>query len=163
MKENKGTYITSNTLIDLVRYENIIRFDSDDIMMDNMIRDVLIYDNYNNIRFKCLKMCNNIIDKNSDNTYPHGVAFFKKSLFDELGGYQPWKCAADSELLIRGNSLLLEKYIDKPLFFRRIHDDSLTRSNEFGYKSDIREEYRKLIGKHESIKITKITNQYDEY
>ena len=32
MKENKGTYITINTLMTISKYDHLIRFDSDDIM-----------------------------------------------------------------------------------------------------------------------------------
>lgn len=37
MTENVGTYITSNTLISKAKYNKILRFDSDDIMKENMV------------------------------------------------------------------------------------------------------------------------------
>ena len=99
--------------------------------------------------------------KNSD--CAHGVVFIKKSLIDILGGYQPWPCASDSELLIRGKEFLVEKNIEDVLFYRRIHSNSLTRNEEFGLKSKNREKYRNMIGKHGNVKIERIVNEYDEY
>lgn len=162
MKKNKGTYVTSNTIISLTNNENIIRFDSDDIMMPNMVAEIMQnISNYNVIRFKYLKligsqvkMCNHI---------PHGVVYIKKSIFDNLGGYQPWMCAADTELLRRGKLIINELVIDKPLFYRRIRENSLTASPEFGVKSEARKGYRNLIGKHEAITIKKITGKFIEY
>jgi len=167
MKKNMGTYITTNTLLNEVKYEDIIRFDSDDVMRPNMISKIISYsDDYNFIRFKYLNMSYDKegkirMIKNSD--CAHGVVFIKKSLIDILGGYQPWPCASDSELLIRGKEFLVEKNIEDVLFYRRIHSNSLTRNEEFGLKSKNREKYRNMIGKHGNVKIERIVNEYDEY
>ena len=53
MQSNKGTYITINTLIDLVKYENIIIFGSDDIMHPNMVERISKYLNgYDILKFQ---------------------------------------------------------------------------------------------------------------
>jgi len=164
MASNMGTYITTNTLLDLSKYENIIRFDSDDIMIPEMISEIMRNkNNYNVIRFKHYNIRNNNIEKTPSKNYPHGVAYFNRMIFNELGGYQPWLCAADTELLIRGKDIVKEFFIDKGLFYRRIHNDSLTGSYEFGFTSKLRNNYKNLIGKENSIKIKRITNGYTEY
>ena len=164
MEKNMGTYVTTNTLVDLAQYENILRFDSDDIMLLDMIKEISFHvRQYNVIRFRYFKLIGNEISDEKKNFYTHGVICFNKTLFDELGGYQPWYCGADSEFLVRGESIMIVKYIDKELFYRRIHFDSLTESEEYGMKSQKRKEYKMLIGKHDNIKINKITNNYDEY
>ncbi|MFA5586112.1 MAG: glycosyltransferase [Saccharofermentanales bacterium] len=166
MNENKGTYITTNTLLDIVKFDNIIRFDSDDIMRPNMISKIMSYSNdYNFIRFKYYNMkvdSNGKFTMNHHSDYAHGVVFIKKSLIDEIGGYQPWSCASDSELMVRSKELLIEKTIDEAIFYRRIHSNSLTNNLEFGFKSKNREMYRNMIGKHETIKIKRIVNGYEE-
>jgi len=167
MNENKGTYITTNTLLDIVKFDNIIRFDSDDVMRPNMIEKIMLYsDKYNFIRFKYFNMkydSNGQFIMKHTSDCAHGVVYMKKSLIDEIGGYQPWPCASDSELLVRAKNILIEKTIDEVLFYRRIHDNSLTRNKKFGLRSDIREKYRKMINKHKSLKIDRITNEYKEY
>jgi len=161
MKKNKGTYITSNTLIGLTNNENIIRFDSDDIMMTNMVAEIMQnVNNYNVIRFKYLKLVGSQV--RIWNHVPHGVIYIKNSTFKMLGGYQPWMCAADTELLRRGKSFIKELIIDKPLFYRRMRENSLTASPEFGVNSEIRKNYRRLIGKHDEIKIKKTIGRYVE-
>ena len=164
MNSNMGTYVTSNTLIDVAKYENIIRFDGDDIMIAHMINEIMYHIDFNNvIRFKYSPKYSGEPQKMKLIDYPHGVGLFKKTLYDELGGYKPWMCAADTELLRRGLPLIKQKQINKPLFYRRMHDDSLTQNSEFGKNSEKRRQYKAMIGKHRKIKIKKIVNKYVEY
>ena len=165
MKKNKGTYITSNTLIDNTKYENILRFDSDDIMMPNMIKEIMLYvnDSYNLIRFRFTDLKDGVLKEYTNKIFAHGVLLYKKYLFEDLGGYQPWKCAADSELIKRGEPLFRTKLVDKSLFYRRVHNNSLTIRDDVGMESDLRKEYHSLIGTHKNIKINKIVNEYREY
>ena len=37
MEKNYGTFITTNTMMSIAKYDNLIRFDSDDIMLPNLI------------------------------------------------------------------------------------------------------------------------------
>lgn len=37
MNENVGTYVTCNTIMSKARYEWLMRFDSDDVMYENMV------------------------------------------------------------------------------------------------------------------------------
>jgi len=64
--------------------------------------------------------------------------------------------------LRRGKSFIKELIIDKPLFYRRMRENSLTASPEFGVNSEIRKNYRRLIGKHDEIKIKKTIGRYVE-
>jgi len=164
MNTNKGTYITTNTLLNHVNNDYYIRFDSDDVMTSNMVEEIMKYVNdYNIIRFQYYDLQSGVVKKTARIVYPHGVMCFAMSLINQLGGYQPWMCAADSELLTRGKSLLKEYYIEKPLFYRRLDHNSLTNSPTLGLNSKIRKEYKKLIGTHKAIKIDRITNAYVEY
>ena len=53
MKENKGTYITINTLMTIYKYYHLIRFDSDDIMYPNFVEKIMIQNTkYDMVRFK---------------------------------------------------------------------------------------------------------------
>ncbi len=117
MSENKGTYITTNTLIDLVKNENVIRFDSDDIMSPNLIKEV-----FNNKKDNDIIMLGYVDIKdgklNSDLSVAGGVIYFKKSVMDNIaGGYQPWKCAADSELMSRLMNKVKIMQLKKILFY----------------------------------------------
>jgi glycosyltransferase involved in cell wall biosynthesis len=165
MKSNQGTYVTSNTLLDLVKYENIIRFDSDDIMKPKMIE--IIVSNMED--YDIIKFGYNHFIKNIENTYtsrfhfPHGVVLYKKRVFDIAGGYQNWQCAADTELLERVKDYIKIKELPLRLFYRRQHEDSLTQRTDTKSGSELRLFYKNLIGKHTNLKIEKIINEYDEY
>lgn len=166
MNENRGTYITSNTLISKVKYNNIIRFDSDDVMMLEMVNEIMCYyDEYNVVRLRYVKLYGD--RKEPFHAYAHGVLFMKSEVFKQLGGYKPWKCAADTEFLKRGKKIMNEKYITRPLFYRRMHGNSLTGSREFGPNSEIRKHYRDLIRNTEidynKVKIRKKMSKYVEY
>ena len=41
MEKNYGTFITTNTIMSIAKYDNLIRFDSDDIMLPNLIEFVM--------------------------------------------------------------------------------------------------------------------------
>jgi glycosyltransferase involved in cell wall biosynthesis len=164
MSENKGTYITTNTLLDLANHENVIRFDSDDIMTPGLVTEVLKNKKDNDIllfgsfELKDSKVNNNFI-------MTEGCLFFKKSIMDNIaGGYMPWRCSADTELISRVVNRVKIGQLKKALFYRRIHSNSLTQTKETGYGSEIRQQYKKQIkdkyNKNE-VKIERIVNTYN--
>jgi len=177
MNSNMGTYVTTNTLLDLTNYNHIIRFDSDDVMANNMIETLVIHaNNYDIVRFGYSDFSTNINEiTQNEFRLPHGVFFLKKTIFTILGGYQNWRCAADTELFIRlgldanGNyisqltPLVRIKDLHTRLFYRRQHSNSLTKRPDTNHKSPLRAQYKALLGKHTSVWIEKNVNSYQEY
>ena len=108
MNSNKGTYITTNTLITLAKYNNIIRFDSDDIMDKNLVSTVAY--NKKDYDIVVLGYVNFEDDKISNRLELGGIVYFKKEIMKIAGGYQPWICAADTELLIRLSNVVKISY-----------------------------------------------------
>ncbi|MCK9417274.1 glycosyltransferase, partial [Candidatus Dojkabacteria bacterium] len=161
MSENKGTYITCNTLIALVKYENIIRFDSDDVMTHNMINEVARNIQDNDIMILgSLDLTNGVVGTKFLLT--EGIIYFRKSVMDNIaGGYQPWICSADTELIKRVVNKAKITQLKKALFHRRLHSESLTQKKGTRYKSELREGYKKMIKPHykdNEIKIERIIN-----
>lgn len=146
-KENVGTYITSNTLISKAKYARILRFDSDDIMKDNMIEKMMLsMSSEKNCKVVQCYFENYPKKENSTNTgIAHGVLLCKKSVFTEYGGFKPWKCAADTEFLTRIKRDIKPVVYHNVLFYYRMHDASLTKDKKTNMQSDIRKEYRKYI------------------
>jgi glycosyltransferase involved in cell wall biosynthesis len=165
MESNKGTYITTNTLLDLVKYDNILRFDSDDVMMPEMINEIMNQANdFDIIKFGFYDFTNNI-NNVSRNSMPValGAIFAKKSIFEKAGGYQPWICSADREFLLRMKKHAMFGTIEKPIFYRRVHSGSLAKRIDIKTRNKIRREYNGLIVHYqnvENIKINKIVNKY---
>ncbi len=166
MNKNYGTYIVTNTLMSIAKYNIMIRIDSDDVMEPTLIEEIMNRKQCDLIRFKLynydetLKICENI---------PYlaiGVVAMSKYSFELSGGYMPWICGADSELYYRLRKLLKVRYslINKVLYKRRIRQDSLTRSEETDFKSQLRKKYNEYIKNesHKHLKIKTITGKYVE-
>lgn len=141
MDSNKGTYITSNTIISQAQYDNIFRFDSDDIMNDNLVETVM------NLKgdSKVLRFYYQNFGLDNQVKKSHGSLYIDKSVFMKYGGFRSWLCSADSELYLRLKKVVKVKQITTVLMLRRVHSESLTMNRKTGRKSKIRKEYERMI------------------
>jgi len=177
MDSNKGTFITMNTLIDLYKYNQFIRFDADDIMRTTMVERIMDEkDGYDLVRYFYHNFHNNgepaepYLQK--DVMYGQGCSYFKRRVFDVVGGYMPWLCGADSEILYRieRTGILKTMKINEVLFERRLHDHNLTISPKTGLQSPLRKHYANVIKNMnkgiafglENPYLDKVTNTYKE-
>ena len=144
--ENKGPYLIKNTLTELSKYDKLFFFDSDDIMMPDLLREVNIQlNNYDVIKPKYI----DFVEQNGVKefvgkkpTFGEGVFGIKKTLFLEMNGFEGWKVAADSDFmgrLYKTNKKIL--HTSHILFHRRIHPNSLTIHPETGLSSFLRAGY----------------------
>ncbi len=165
--KNVGVYTTINTLMEQCRYDIILRFDADDVMKPTMIsRGMFFAIKYDVVMFGYDTFCTIISDVwPSQFKHAHGVVFMKKELFERAGGFRAWSCAADSEFLSRTRNHSNRYKMMSRLFYRRIHDNSLTRKTATAYYSDGRKAYKEQIRvyrKDEDIKIDRETVKYKE-
>lgn len=145
-----GPYIIRNSLISKAKYDRIIFFDADDVMMPNLISEVVKYDNKKSpIRFKYFNFTHGndpSISKQKHHDVAHGVFLCPKSTLDEIGGFQPWLCGADTEFMKRCKLNKVEDVrLDTCLFYRRIHSNSLTQNQATNHRSKVREEAKRYI------------------
>jgi glycosyltransferase involved in cell wall biosynthesis len=143
---NVGPYILKNTLIKYSDTDNIIFFDSDDIMEGYMVHYInyYLFKGFRFINFKYVDFGNTI--KHNTSNYAEGVIGIDKNLFIESNGYYPWKCAADTEFRERYENKYGRTFrIDNVLFKRRIHTTNLTKRVDTGINSNIRNEYKKMM------------------
>lgn len=164
MDSNKGTYITSNTIMSMAKYENVFRFDSDDIMCNNLVETVMKERGDSVLVRYYLK---DFGDSKNEVALAHGTVYIKKSIFLKYGGFRPWPCGADTELYYRLKNIENVKNIKDILMLRRVHSTSLTRAKDTGYKSELRKKYKRLIKEMsiktpEDAKIKMETNTYKE-
>ncbi len=141
-EKNMGTYITQNTIIHNSRYEKIIIFNADDIMNNDMVEEgMLNIKKFDVVGFKYKNFNNDskIINSKVDGGSFSGIMMMNKCIWKKLNGFSPWKCGGDSDFRIRvANAKIRSFNISKPLFLRRIHENSLTQNKETGYGSDVR-------------------------
>lgn len=162
MKENYGTYVVSNTLVDNSRCDYILRFDSDDVMKVGMIKTLMSHDS------DIIRMRYSTFGKvvKHPNRFSWGQALFRREVFDACGGYEPWRCAADKELLNRAALKFKIKKIEDRLFYKRMHRKALTKAGATGRKSDVRREAHKKLKYNSSnriLKIKRVTGEYINY
>lgn len=153
--ENKGPYLIKNTLAELSKYDNLLFFDSDDIMLSNMlfeIDDNLDY--YDVVKPKYMNFTDNENGRNYDvklNEFGEGVFGIKKEIFLSMNGFEGWKVAADSDFmgrLYKTNVKIL--HTKSVLFHRRKHNNSLTIHPDTGMSSRLRGKYYLLSRKKTS-------------
>lgn len=150
MTENVGTYVTSNTLISKAKYNKILRFDSDDIMKENMVESMIeAMDTVSKTKIVlCYFETFPKKDGKSSKSWAHGVFLCKKSVYTKYGGFMPWKCAADTEFLTRlKNEDVPVTTFPLVLFYYRMHEKSLTKNKETSMQSDLRKGYKKYVEK----------------
>jgi glycosyltransferase involved in cell wall biosynthesis len=134
MKENKGTYITTNTIMTISKYDHLIRFDSDDIMYPNLVEKVMTQSTkYDMVRFKMKNY--NIMTKKTNVEEAIGQFMMKHWVFDYFGGFMPWKCGSDAEFKKRIIKFIKVIYLKDVLLLRQIHPQSLTQSKETNFSS----------------------------
>jgi len=147
-KENRGPYLIKNSLANIASSENILFFDSDDVMLKSSVSFL----NDLSHKFEVIKfrLMNFIGDFSVSNTkgksiFAEGVFFIKKSLFLSMNGFEPWMCAADSDFMARLYKKKLKiHFTDEILFHRRIHTENLTKRGDTGLGSKLRASYWKI-------------------
>ena len=153
MNTNKGTYVTSNTIISAAKYDGVIRFDSDDIMLPNLVEEVMkVRKGKDLIRLKVRNF-----GGSTKELYACGEIYVRHTFFDEFGGYKAWPCGGDSDFLKRVVKFARTRNIEKVVILRRVHAESLTMSKKTGWKSDVRRKYEEMFRR------VRVTHREDGY
>jgi hypothetical protein len=146
-EKNIGPYTVFNTLSNLSSSENIMFFGSDDIMGEDMVKDMI-----DGLKFtECVRSSyinfRNIseINQNKTKVFEGGVFAIKKEIFNSLNGFEPWMCEGDSEFILRLTKNRYKiKISNKIDFYRRIHNNGLTSRVDTGLNSKLRNTYRQI-------------------
>ena len=146
---NKGPYLIKNTLSTLAKYDNLLFFDSDDIMEENMIGYCLNSLNTHQCvkpRLRNFKIVNGkIVNEVGRKNWGEGVFAIKKPIFDYYNGFEGWLVAADSDFMDRlyKNNISVE-LTQEILVLRRLHDKGLTSRPDTGLRSSLRSKYASI-------------------
>jgi glycosyltransferase involved in cell wall biosynthesis len=152
--DNVGPFVIKNTLIDTAIYENILFFDSDDIMAEGIIAQ--FHEKIHNSDYVKLNYVNfNKDRKNIKQGHIHNDAVIgiKKNIFNKINGFYPWKCGADTELSHRlDNNGYKMGIMEGISYYRRLHDNNLTIKEDTKHGSAIRNEYVDIINSNLRLK-----------
>jgi len=145
--ENVGPYKIKNTLSLISKSNSLIFFDSDDLMRSNMVQNIV----YKLKSYDCVKPKygefgeNHRHNNNNSNNWGEGVFGIRKSIFSHYNGFEPWRCAADSDFMGRLIHNKVRMYLSQEILFdRRIHSKNLTLTDETGFMSEVRAKYIKI-------------------
>jgi len=151
---NHGPYIVKNSLIPIAKYNLLLFFDSDDHMKKNMISiiDGKMKQGYDICKLKFYNYKNGTCPDHGviKPKVADGVGCHKKEVHDILGGYEEWRCGADSDFCFRSEKLFKIAQINTPLFYRRVHQNSLTQKRETNPSSPMRIKYAKEISNRQT-------------
>lgn len=156
LAENHGTYVTFNTLMKYAKGQLICRFDADDVMLPGYFKAQIehlqhnsdmtmtwsIYTDEKLQPTSILPALKNYKPEGGRHPYgTEGQFIIKRSVWDSLGGFQPWRCSADTEFrdrvkVLGGNISVVEDY----LYYRRSHANSLTAHPDTRFGSEHRNE-----------------------
>lgn len=145
--KNVGPYVIKNTLVDIAKNENIIFFDADDVIITEAIEhilDALYRSDYVKLNYM------NFQDRIKPGPIMNdAVVAIKKSVFNSLNGFYPWRCGADTEFGYRlAHNKLKEGKVSELCYYRRLHGENLTMRKETGHGSSIRSEYVNIINRN---------------
>lgn len=143
--QNGGPYVTKNSLIPLTKYDYLLFFDSDDQMKPFMVTEIdkKMSQGYDVCRFKYLKYKDGMKPSSGEifHRISEGSTCHTKEVHEVLGGFETWPCSADSDFRFKCDGIFDVVDIETPLFFRRVHPNSLTQGKEYGLRTSKRQTY----------------------
>jgi len=157
--KNVGTYIVRNTLAYKAMYNNLIFFDADDIMCDILVHDVVeCLKIYPIVRFMYHNFGEGSWAGRRAKEPASGVFGIRTNVFKELGGFTEFRVSSDDEFRGRAGRSGHKtcNIIDKDLFFRRRHKESLTGDPATKQGSAYRARIYKEISKLQRLRVRKI-------
>lgn len=138
MDKNVGTYVTCNTIMKEAKYEWLMRFDSDDVMPNDMIEKIFSHDlrNVELIRYQY----HNFGIRQGNGGLANGSHFVKNKIFNYFGGYRDWKISADYDFVYRIYNNVKYLELCDVYYNRRTHNNSLMNTNTYKMGSPLRKE-----------------------
>lgn len=130
--KNVGPYIIRNSLVALEPADAFAIFDADDVMLPDYLTELLRFVGRDGIVGPARKTIDEegrLISKRSP--YSSGIAVFSGHAWRRLGGYRPWRIAADYDMILRAQKLGIRvRPTRTPFYLRRLHPGSLTQDPE---------------------------------
>lgn len=150
MEENGGPFIIRNTLIALANADIISCFDSDDIMLPDLIERCMLKlsaDECDAVQYRVLSFHDGkpLSTAKPSSWCNEGSMVLRKHCYEPTGGYKPWRCAADTEFRNRLMSCKRLTQLESPGYYYRRRGAALTSASETGFSSPIRKKYKEEI------------------
>lgn len=145
MDENCGTYITSNTMMSMAKYGWLLRFDTDDLMMPDMVETMFAKKGSASLVRVTMQNFFDVDSHHKKTGKSYGIHLVKSSLFRKVNGYKAWPCGGDDDFLRRCRRFGKETTLSEILMMRRVQQNSLTVSKKTTFGNPIREKYVNIV------------------
>jgi len=144
-EENVGHLSMRNALMRIKPADVYVYFDADDIMLKTYIKRSIEETEKNDfVMFQKINTDATLTRRGKPVIENGGAMAFSHAVLDVVGGFQPVKCAGDTDLMRRAEMAGFKiAKIQEPQYLRRAHNKALTRAEGTNFKSD----YRKNIWK----------------
>lgn len=152
-QENRGAYVTRNTLARAARADYLVFFDADDIMLPGLIRWCETRREAREVsQFRFVQALQvvrpGVASRAASPVGARGAFGIRRDSFLSLGGFQGWPCSADTEFQRRASRILGRPALSpSALFIYRRHRGSLTRSPNTGVHSQTRRLYQHRVAR----------------
>jgi len=149
--ENHGPYIVFNTLVPLASHPYVMFFGADDVPYPFLVDEhVAVRDGADIVR-----------QVTDDRLLAYGAFAIWNEAWERMGGYEPWRCAADYEFITRAARVGLKVgEIPKATFQRGISPNQLSADPDTGMNSKLRSDYHKLVETSTKTRIEPETAEY---
>ena len=143
--ENVGPYLIRNSLVTSSTADAYAIFDADDRMHAAYLRTLIPQATPDGIAGSARRS----IDAGGEVTrvrhgYVNGVCVLSHAAWDKLGGYRPWRIAADHDLISRAKAMGVPvRKHGEPLYDRRHHPESLTARSATHLRSKARKDRKR--------------------
>jgi glycosyltransferase involved in cell wall biosynthesis len=153
---NVGPYIMRNSLFPLTKGTYVGSFDADDVMLPENLFKIISYINCDP-QMDCITSVLQYADNKMKPQYKRKMdgnnsgAIYRRDVIETLGGWLPWKCAADLEFKIRvkAKGYKTKNLLHTGCLYRR-HEGQLTKRADIGLGSLQRNQYHAEIKKRQS-------------
>jgi len=157
-KDNCGTYVVFNSILHTrARYDHIIRFDADDVPFPYFLQS------FKETMLDPSKSPDIVRFLSHDELMAFGTIGFKKSVFEEMGGYKSWKCSSDYEFMLRANRMGFNiGHVEYPVFQRGVSERQLSSDPSTSLTSEYRASLNKQAQESVETKISADTASHSE-
>lgn len=142
---NVGPYVVRNSLIGLQAADAYAIFDADDVMHPGYLLSTLGVAGDGIAGAGRFTMdAHGRVNRTYLCRYQNGVAVFSRRVWETLGGFRPWRVAADHDFIQRAKAAGIPvTKIEAPLYYRRMHAGSLTNSADTVLHGPLRAELKR--------------------
>jgi GT2 family glycosyltransferase/SAM-dependent methyltransferase len=155
MKVNRGCYVVFNTLLRFTQGSLVMSMGADDVIPpDRLARLIAEFEKDPDLGFVnswFSEADENLQGRTLRKGPADGVWLTHRRVFRRLGGYEPWRCAADTEFVTRGRAAGFRcKVLPESLYLVRRHPQQLTSAPGTNAASALRRKLKLRIqqGQH---------------